>query len=268
MPQLADGASFLERIVVHPGFARDGLLFGTERGRLHWTVVDPERYVLSVWRKTCESYVEAARALDAAVYSNGPFANYADGSLRRTSFYLLRDVMAEAARAPLDLTSAWRRQKLRHLAATAPLGHVIGEDAGVHETGVDRPRLHYFGRRSGTSFADYVIGRGDPAGLSEAVGGLMRPVADFRPYSVSRWIRSGFWGLAPLHGLVVVVAGFSNTRRLAERLASIGVKDAVQIDGSNSLLFGGGGRLRIGARMPERKRLLQTWGIQFRAAGA
>ena len=58
--------------------------------------------------------------------------------------------------------------------------------------------MHYFGRRAGTAFGDYEIGRGDPDGMTEAVGGLFRPLTDYQPYSGDRVMRTGYWGLAPL----------------------------------------------------------------------
>ncbi len=121
---------------------------------------------------------------------------------------------------------------------------MIGEREGIHETSVDRPRVSYFGRGAGTEFADYRIARGNPDGMNEAVGGLFRPIADDEPYTGDRVIRTGYWGLAPL-------------------LAAVGVRDAVQVDGGDSLLFGRSTDVIVGGLMPEWKRMLQVWGVQF-----
>ena len=118
--------------------------------------------------------------------------------------------------------------------------------------------------------------------MTEAVGGLFRPLTGYEPYSGDRVMRTGYWGLAPLvdnpiargpaleraiaegcEGLVVFVAGRANTGRLAALLASAGVRDAVQVDGGDSLLLGRGRDVVVGRLMPEWKRLLQVWGVQF-----
>ena len=286
---IRDGRGFLPQVLRDPKFRADGLLFGTERRFgmwIHWVVVDPGRHVLHVWRKTSASYLDDAMRLEASVISNGPFADYADGSLKRSTFFLVADFVKAAVARPREAKAVWTDQKARHYGGIAPNGYVLGTTAVVRECTVARPRLHYFGRRAGTSFGDYEIAKGDPGDLAEAIGGLFRVVDDFRPYTISRPMRTGFWGLAPLSaspvladddvdaalaayeagrpaGLIVGVAGWANTRRLARMLADIGVRDAVQFDGSNSLLFGGDGRLLIGRRMPGRKRLLQAWGFRF-----
>lgn len=64
-------------------------------------------------------------------------------------------------------------------------------------------------------------------------------------------------------GLIVFVAGRANTGRLAALLAASGVKDAVQVDGGDSLMLGYRTTVLIGRMMPW-KRSLQCWGIQFR----
>src|SRR5690606_14226119 len=108
----------------------------------------------------------------------------------------------------------------------------------------DRPRLFHFGR-TGPEFADYVIGRGDPDGLVEAVGGLFGGVSDYRPYTVDHHFRVGYWCVAPLDdlalrdqgiddavraytdtagrscpGLLMVVQGLAGTQRLTHLLAA------------------------------------------------
>ena len=60
-------------------------------------------------------------------------------------------------------------------------------------------------------------------------------------------------------------AGRANTGRLAALLASVGVRDAVQVDGGDSLLLGFGRTVVVGRWMPVWKRVLQVWGVQFRA---
>lgn len=259
-------------------------MFGRERaaiGRFHWVVVDPRHHTMYVWRKTVSSFPVAARALGASVFTSGPFSNHGGGSPVKATVKIGRD-LARAVTEPRTLPTATRAVLVRQYQARVPLGHVIGEHEGIRETSVDRPRVHYFGRRAGSAFSDYEIGQGNPDGMTEAIGGLFRPLTDYRPYSGDRLIRTGYWGLAPLvdnpiargaaldraiaqgcDGLVVFVAGRANTRQLAAFLASAGVKDAVQIDGGDSLLLGRGTDLILGKFMPEWKRMLQVWGVQF-----
>lgn len=282
-----DRGAFFLRVLDHPAFARDGLLFGSEPGkwgRLHWVVLDPRRHTMFAWRKTVPSYPEAARRLGASVFTSGPFTNHAGGSPVKATVKVGLDVV-RAAGAPRTVPDETRAALRRHYEARVPLGHVIGEREGIHETSVDRPRVSYFGRGSGTEFTDYQIARGNPDGMNEAVGGLFRPIADYEPYTGDRVIRTGYWGLAPLvdspvvrgpaasaaraaiddgcEGVIMFAAGRANTGRLAALLASVGVKDAVQVDGGDSLLFGRSTDVIVGGLMPEWKRMLQVWGVQF-----
>jgi len=289
-PRMAgDRAAFFPRVLEQASFARDGLLFGCNgrgTGRLHWVVLDPRRHVMSVWRKAIPSFPVAGRTLGASVFTSGPFTNHAGGSPVKATVKVGLDVV-RAACSPRTFPVEARAALVRHYQARVPLGHVIGEREGIHETSIDRPRVHYFGRRAGTEFGDYTIDRGNPVGMTEAIGGLFRPLADYEPYSGDRVLRTGYWGLAPLVdnpvargpvvdraidegcvGLVVFVAGRANTGRLAALLAGVGVKDAVQVDGGDSLLLGRGTDVVVGKLMPEWKRVLQVWGVQFRRNGS
>jgi hypothetical protein len=294
--------------VRHPTFARDGIMFGTERLSglpIQWFVADPGRHIMEIWRKSGSSMPDSGRRLGASAFTNGPFSDYGSGHLLRASVSLLADFVPppilrrnDTGSRPWDrpdspestLRSAWQAANVYHYQATTPIGFVVGEASGVTETRVARPRLHYFGRWGGHTFEDYEIAQGDPFGLSEAVGGLFRGVADYRPYMLDRFLRVGFWGLAPLkgdpvldrvgmaaaldeyagsghdcRGVVVFAGGWANTLRLTQMLASIRVKNAVQIDGSDSLLLGRGNQLILGGLMPPWKQILQRWGIQLRA---
>jgi hypothetical protein len=285
LPQMhRDAAAFLPRVLRDSEFEHRGLLFGAERfdgSRLHWVVIDPRRHTMYVWRKTTASYPAAARTLGASVFSSGPFSNHAGGSPVKATVKVGLDLL-KATASPRTLRTAAREALVRRYEARVPLGHVIGEHEGILEVSIDRRRVYSFGRRNGSAFDDYEILQGNPAGMTEAIGGLFRSVTDFEPHSANRRIRSGFWGLVPLagnpriaaadvagaveqgmRGLIVFVGGRANTLRLATLFASIGVKDAVQVDGGDSLMLGGGTDMRIGKLMPEWKRMLQCWGVQF-----
>jgi hypothetical protein len=297
-------AGFFPDVLRHDEFVRTGMLSGRESTRamrLHWSVIDPHRHVMSVWRKTSPSLTGSATNLGASVFTNGPFSDYRHPGLRRT----LAHFGADAGRLGLRTIAhpgQWDRfhdqlvaSEVRHFQAVAPLGFVLGARGGICETRVSRPRVHWFGRRSGHDFDSYQIGPGDPAGIEEGVGGLFRAVRDYTPYSVNQYIRVGYWALAPLTedpelrrhgvaaaldqyadrssggavartppaGLVLVVAGWANTQRLTHLLSAVRVRDAAQFDGGDSLLLGYGNSITVGRLMPPWKQVLQCWGIQF-----
>ncbi len=293
----ADPMRFFPTLLCNDVFQRDGLLFGVEAItglRVHWAVVDPGRYAMYVWERQSMSYPLSARELGASMVTNGPFTTYGDGSLANSTVRFLLDAAPLAFGAPLDRHWKEVRSDLSdvlalHFRAPAPLGFVLGAREGISETRKSRPNMSYFGRR-GFEFDDYRISRGDPINETEAIGGLFGAVNNYEPYSVNRVQRVGYWGLAPLRGevfsqpygvepsldryeaitgrrikgLLVFVAGWANTRHLTRLLSAIRVKDAVQVDGGDSLLLAEGGVFRQGAFMPPWKRMMQRWGIQVR----
>ena len=309
-PKMRVGRSgFLPDVLRNDRFTKVGILFGEERfglTRLRWAVIDPRRHVMFTWRKASTSFVASARALDASLFTNGPFMDYPHGSfarsLREFGSDTTRTVLAHRLRlrgnnhkATSPLWEKVKTAQVRHLQATAPLGFVIGRRERISETRVSRPRLQWFGRGPGIGFHSYRIGRGDPVGVDEAVGGLFCAVRDYLPDTVDQFARVGYWALAPLSGdralecsgvqeaadeydsrcgwteeetgrcvgLVLLITGWSSTQRLAELMCEIRVKDAVQFDGGDSLMLGAQGSLMIGSGMSPWKRSLQCWGIQF-----
>jgi hypothetical protein len=292
-------ADFLGDVLAHPEFQRDGVAVGRARQRglfVHWAVVDPSRHDLFAWRKASHSFVEGARDLDASLVTNGPFTNYAGGDLLRSTVKVALDTTLGAVSRPALIAQAFQGAAQRRYQARAPLGFVRGRHESISETTVSRPRLHYFGRRDGTGFVHYEIAQGDPGHeMVEVVGGLFRCVTDHQRYTVRQHIQVGYWGLAPLDdnrvvpaaalaapreryasraptgdpgGLLVFLGGWGSTQRLSALLVAIGVKDAVQIDGGDSLLLRDADRLRVGRHMPFWKRNLQCWGLCLRPACA
>jgi len=299
-PTLREPADFLAGVLSHPRFVSEGVLFGTDASGTHhlrWAVIDPDRHVMYTWRKTSSSLVASGRELGASVFTNGPFMNYPHGGLLPSlgrfgsdaTLAVVRAGITPGARGRLGANVEVARRQ--HLQAPFPLGWVLGAHEGIEETTVSRPRIFWFGRGSGMTFADYCVGQGDPVGAEEAVGGLFRGVTGYRTTTVERVMRTGYWALAPLTdgpaaqrdttrrtvelyqarrrashpctGLVIVVAGRAHVRRLNQLLVTIGVRDAVQFDGGDSLLLGHDRSVLLGRSMPRWKRVLQCWGIQF-----
>ena len=65
----------------------------------------------------------------------------------------------------------------------------------------------------------------------------------------------------PVPGLLIGVYYHTNSR--AQLLVDIGVKDAVKLDGSDSVLFGHGSTVLVGDSMFEGKRVSHSWGFAF-----
>jgi hypothetical protein len=292
-----DLAEFFPTVLRNEIFRRDGILFGFEFVSglpVHWAAVDPGRHAMYIWQKQSLSYPRSALALGSSLFTNGPFTNYGDGTLIKSSVRFTAEAIPRLSRAFAEGYRGASRSDLReiatrHLQAPAPLGFVIGAREGIRETTIARPKIFYFGRH-GLDFEDYVIDRGDPLHETEAIGGLFGGVSNYQPYTVNSFNRVGFWGIVPLgtdpvlrqsgvesaadayqlatgkncEGLLLTIAGWANTQRLSHLLSAVRVRDAVQIDGGDSLLMGSDTTLRQGAFMPEWKRLLQRWGVQFR----
>ena len=126
-----DRGAFFLRVLDHPAFARDGLLFGSEPGkcgRLHWVVLDPRRHTMFAWRKTVPSYPEAARRLGIGVHERPihqpcrrlPGQGDGEGRARRGARHRGAAHRRRRTRAALR----------RHYEARVPLGHVSASAKG------------------------------------------------------------------------------------------------------------------------------------------
>lgn len=173
-----------------------------------------------------------------------------------------------------------------------PYGDVVGASQNIDIHGpVSSTPLGYFGRDSGTSFESYKIGLGNPAGLAEASGGLYAPaILNYQvtpdTHGSNQWF---YWGLAPLKpqgpegaelrdaltayaaagaskpvtGLIVGLFYHSGGGGIVQHLADIGVRDAVKLDGSDSVLLGHDKTVLWGNGMTGYKRVWMRWGFAF-----
>jgi len=267
---------------------------------VHWAVVDPRRHTLDVWQKTGDSYTDAGRELGASLFTNGPFGSYPGGSRYRSTVgaatAFLRTGLKEALSPGPAEPALWLRCARRFYSGESPDGHVISSSRAIVETRNSRPRLLFFGREGGRWFEHYRIGQGDPPLEGSFVGGLFRATRDYQACPADRddVVGNGIWGLAPLDGadrhmipsgikesleayndatsgqpvppctgVIVVLCCWGQVAAAAEMLVRARVRDAVRIDGNNSLLFGHGRTVVVGERMPLRKQLLQSWGLGF-----
>jgi len=198
-----DGASFVRSVVGHPLFRSSGVAHG--RGTdFRWAIVDPERYPLYVWRRSSPagwSYRRTARALDAAIFTNGPMMGrrLPDGAKLTRSRVPVEFALWTAAGVAAGLglahlpglrhgwllggaagaAAAWKRT----FTGWVPCGGIRGQADGIDDRrdfdneGAGHAWLGRFGRE----FASYRIGAGDlPAGVEEAAGGLILLVLDFK----------------------------------------------------------------------------------------
>jgi hypothetical protein len=304
-PTLSLKAGFLPAVLRDADFQRNGILFGEEQGGdapkdCRWVVIDPNRHKLEVWQKSSptQDYVAAGQTLNASVFTNGPFIQYKANTYLAHAGYYAQGAITAFGLSSAPSTDMMRRMDQGWNAAAldwfggGPVGYVIGSARGVKIT---KPCAHlgYFGRGTGTDFASYKIGQGDPGTLAEAIGGLFAPgvtdykIADYESKcQANQWF---FWGLAPLAaddarfketGLADALASYSGAGSAkpvpgllvglyycssshAQLLVDIGVKDAVKLDGSDSVLFGHGDTVLVGDSMFDAKRVSHSWGFAF-----
>lgn len=155
------------------------------------------------------------------------------------------------------------------------------------------PLLAYFGRASNTGFSSYSIGTGIPEKCHEAIGGLLLSIDDYKVTDYERGKKSNqyfYWGLAPLSGTEskisskelgtsvsayqkatatskpiegLVIGLFYQSNSHAQLLAEVGVRKAVCLDPSDSVLFGRQKEILWGNSMLPYKRVSQNWGFAF-----
>lgn len=210
-----DGRSFIAAVVDHPDFRSAGAGHGRS-ARFRWAVVDPERHPLHVWERhpgAASSYARSARALGAALFTNGPMmGRRLPGGQKVTrsrvpvEFTLWSAAGAVAgAVAAGAATGTWigrpPHRRLGVLAGVAtgaavawrrsftgwvPCGGVRGRAGGIDDRrNFDgEARGHAWLGRSGGGFDGHRIGDGDlPADVEEGTGGLIRLVHDHRVVS-------------------------------------------------------------------------------------
>ena len=279
-----------------PSFKSSGVAEGGD-GSFSWVLVDPARHPLVVWERrpgSPRSYAATARALDAAVFSNGPYV----GRIGRAAV-AARMGGCVAAGAAGGAALARRRAVGVGFGAVAgvaagwwvaltgwePCGFVHSEQAGVDDRRDWRGegRTHGWIGRGGEGFESYGVGLGNPPdGLREAMGGLIPLIVDgtvlgaeptapsYHPdYARSRTKkRLVTWSLLPTpdspHGsgalLVVATRNRGASAGLATHLLDLGVSGAVATDSSGCAMLGRGRRFVLGPPSPHRQ-AVQQYGL-------
>jgi len=186
-----------------------------------------------------------------------------------------------------QVKNEWKKTGKEFLAAR-PCGYIVGNKNSIRWD-TSAKHLAYFGRAAATDFGSYTVGDGDPSGMAEAIGAVIRAVKEYAVVPDESAIGSNqyfYWGLAPLDpeaprfkesGLKEALGAYSQTnppRGLifgifyqgpshAQLMVDAGVKDAVRIDGSDSVIFGHHKTLLWGDAMIQYKRVAQCWGYAF-----
>jgi hypothetical protein len=268
----------------------------------NWVVIDPNRHKLQVWQKSfpTQDFVAAGQSLKASVFTNGPMVHsrVPGNDYLAAAGYVLEGTALDIGEAfsrsqGMPHTGKYSQQRWDDLAddwfGGAPYGDVISNSNLVNvKAPPAKSVLGFFGRSSGTDFSSYKIGIGGPMGLGEGSGGLYEPAivnyaAKPDTHGSNRWF---FWGLAPIKatsdnsglesaisayqkvgtskpvtGLIVGLLYSGNDH--VQLLVDIGIKDAVKLDGSDSVLFGHDSEILYGTDMSPYKRVWMRWGFAF-----
>lgn len=189
-----------------------------------------------------------------------------------------------------------RRSMVANFSAENPVGHIHGWWGS--EVAVGAPNSYIFGRFGGRQFRNYLIAKGNPNPTPEVISGLIPTVLNYQVVNTSATTNQfGYWGLAPLDPTALIwqqanlqlplkeaidsykiyedkeemelpkldgllITAFQSIRpvNMANMLSGVLVKDAVQLDGADSVLLGVDKTIVVGASMIEAKRLGNTWG--------
>jgi len=324
-PSLADKQSFFPNVLADSDFQKNGILIREEPDIVRnckWVVIDPDRHELRIWEKPFRTsdFVTAGQGLGASFFANGPYFTYASSNqsggkeLGAVKYYAISGAVslgtalnnaAVDLRNMLPFVGPTSQPKIPaavpkmvsdmtadHYLGGTPVGAVVrqGQIKFNHQT----PHLGYFGRGSGTGFASYVAGPGDPpSSCSEAIGGLLPAVTKYTIPAGEQGRSSNqylYLGLAPLQtsnarfanttlaaGLMAyasvakaqsAAAGlifglFYQSSSHAQLMVDIGVENAVLLDGSDSTLFGHDNVVMWGDSMAHYKRIAQQFGFAF-----
>lgn len=287
----------IERVVCSRAFRQLGMQ-SREVAGASLAVVDPMRHPLRVWRRCSDAptgYSAAARALGAAVFTNGPMMG------KR----VFPGVKVTRARVAVELAGALLAGGALGGLAGAVLGGAIsaarsfrhwepcGFIAGAGE-GCTRRRSfdgesarHSWIGRTGVPFGTYAVGYGDlPEDVVEGVGGLLLLVAGGRVVSgpgagadldaLGDKPGVAAWGLVPLGesgasadgggaaarpaGVLAVLGSPRMTAAAAAGLlAGLGADAAVGTDQRGAVMLGVGATCVI--RPPWHRQAMQDYGL-------
>lgn len=201
---LMNGTPFITSVLSDTNFRRDGFLQGTD-GALFYTVMNPKRHVVSMWKKQGGpgDYEATAKSLGATAYTNGPQMD--NPSIGKHTPHKIAGggavlgvgaaVAAKALGATLlaatgvgvvvlFVVAIGGLAYLNYQAAQfAPFSTVNG-DAFSKDDGRGYDNWASFGRRSGTSLADYEMKMtGLPSDLPEVCGGMSPLVDNWQAFS-------------------------------------------------------------------------------------
>ncbi len=228
---------FIGKIKQNPKFIKNGFFSGIDSG-INFVIINPELYDMNIWIKNNEikksvfdclngNYRNSAEAIEADVFTNGPFMR----PVGPKKIFSLKIILRFAYLCPLW---PWR-----------PYGAVI-HNGKILEKGEDNSP--WFGRVGTGSFHYYKIEDKIPEDAIEGIIGhpVIRNGKILNPTSDSWASRGGpicCWGLIPFDkdkksGMVLVVGSSSNPGLIPQKMIDAGVIDAVGVDGGTSAIMG------------------------------
>lgn len=202
---------------------------------------------------------------------------------------------------PWEQSSNSIQESLIHnFSAKDPVGNVISSANAVNETNISSPNGYHFGRNNGTTMSSYQITQGDPPTIGEWIGGLLSVINNWSTQQPSNLEnKHGYWGLATLNpsdpvwlgdakaeleraleeltvfdgsngsqatdnlsGVLITLFQYSSPASTSALMVSANVKEAVQIDGSDSILLAVNGKLILGDSMHINKVYGNKWGFE------
>lgn len=194
-------ADAVRQALDRPGFGETGVTEGGDES-FSWVLVDPERHPMVVWeRAPRRSYAATARALEAAIFTNGPYVGRIGRAAvaARLGACVAAGAIGGAGWALLQTIGTQKRQARRQVVGAAlgaiagfgfgwwaaltgwePCGAVHSETNGINDRRDWRGEgaTHGWIGRSGEGFDSYAVGLGNPPeGLREAMGGLIPLIA-------------------------------------------------------------------------------------------
>ncbi|NML43305.1 DUF456 domain-containing protein [Ramlibacter sp. G-1-2-2] len=230
------GRTFIPQCVQDHRFHDHGVVYG-KSGDLWWAVIDPRRHPLCVWKRSGnadDDYARSARALSAAVFTNGPMMDkFSKWEVRKAfALQMLFDginwavigavvgfflggpwgaLIGGLAGAVFGFFIGYEAAKEAVFKDWVPFGRVHGTTHSVDDVGRGFGGLVYLGR-TGSTLDTYAVGDGNPPQMLEVIGGTIPIVRHFFPTSATKGAanyyesfeslsqRAGLvaWGIVPI----------------------------------------------------------------------
>ncbi|HET7535456.1 MAG TPA: hypothetical protein VFJ90_03325 [Candidatus Didemnitutus sp.] len=199
-----NGPPFIASVLADTDFRHDGFLQGID-GAIFYTVFDPKRHVVAMWMKkgAADAYEATAQGLGATVYTNGPQMDNPN-----VGKYTPHKIAAGAATTGVVVAVGLAKGLAWGFLAASGAGILVAtvivvagvvylnnqttkfdpfstvKGNGFTDDGRQYADWASFGRKAGTSFADYEMKMtGLPDDLPEVCGGMSPLVDNWQAFS-------------------------------------------------------------------------------------